>query len=288
MFPKPLLSFSETSPERPGRCPVPRRPHPGLPVPLLALALVFALPPGSMSSGQEGAAVTPSPGVTPSRNVTRDAFSGRTVTDKQMAQTMMALRQGNAPRVGERAPAFDLYSLSRERHVNLRTLLGGKPVVLIFASWGCDVFRESLGGLIGLHTEYQSDVDFVMIYTREVHALDGFGGDLGRVADPKSDLERREVARRCRQQLRLPFEILVDSIDDPTATRWAAMPTRLFVLDPQGTVIYAGAHGPWGYLPYRGYVHGDGSRSGWDLQFSEGSLEEFLEITFRRETTDPE
>lgn len=218
--------------------------------------------------------------ITSSRDRHFDGFSGRTVRNREMASSMVKLRQPNAPRPGEVAPSFRLYSLTRNREVDLRALHRDKPVVLYFASWGCDIFRESLAGVMELHFRYQAEVDFVLVYIREAHPRGGFGESLGRVADPRTNEERRRIARRCREQLRLPFEVLVDDIDDPVATRWAGWPVRIFVIGTNGRVAYAGAQGPWGYRPYRGYIHGDGDRVGWDLHFSEGSLEEYLERSY--------
>lgn len=218
--------------------------------------------------------------ITPSKDKHFDGFSGRTVRDKDMAASMMALRQPNAPRPGEIAPPFRLFSLTKNEEVDLASLHQDKPVVLYFASWGCDIFRESLAGVMELYLRYQGDVDFVLVYIREAHPRGGYGETLGRVSDPRTNDERQRIARRCREQLRIPFEVLVDDIDDPVATRWAGWPVRIFVIGKDGRVAYSGAQGPWGYKPYRGYVHGDGDRIGWDLQFSEGSLEEYLEKSF--------
>ncbi len=232
------------------------------------------------ATAQEEATPAPSPPKSASKDVHYDGYSGRTVRDKDMAYDLMKLRQPNAPRVGEKAPDFKLHSITQDREVALSELHRDKPVVLFFSSWGCDVFRESVGGLIDLYVRYHDRVHFVMIYSREAHPLGGWADFYGRVKDPRTDEERRAIARRCREQLRLPFEILVDGIDDPTVTRWAGWPVRVYLVGKSGHLLYSGAQGPWGYKPYRGFVHGDGKRVGWDLEFSEGSLEEYLERAF--------
>ncbi|MCB1232801.1 MAG: hypothetical protein KDN19_21330 [Verrucomicrobiae bacterium] len=215
-----------------------------------------------------------------SKNISHDGYSGLTVRDKEMAFSMMKLRQQNAPRVGELAPNFKLFSLDRNREVELTELYREKPVVLLFSSWGCDIFRESVGGLTDLQVRYGDRVNFVMIYTREAHPLNGWAGELGRVSDPKTNEQRREVARRFQAQMRLPYEVLVDDIEDPAMTQWAGWPVRVFMVGKTGHLVYSGALGPWGYRPYKGFVHGRGDRIGWDLEFSDGSLEDFLERSF--------
>lgn len=211
-----------------------------------------------------------------------DQFSGKTLNSRAMAYGMINLRQINAPRVGDNAPDFKLYSRTRKSEIGLKELIAKKPVVLIFGSWGCDVFRETHGGLIALYSEYRDLVDFVMVYTREIHPTDGFAGYLGRVPDPKNDNERRLVAERCQQQLRLPFDILVDKINDPVATRWAGMPVRIYVVDQKSKVIYAGAQGPWGFRPYDGYQHGPGTPTIHDYPYNWNTLENFLRSQFKQ------
>ncbi len=219
-----------------------------------------------------------------------DMFCGQSVTSHDMAYDIMALRQKNAPRPGQIAPDFKLKTADGDRLVSLSELSKSKPVVLILSSWGCDIFRESLSGLQELHTRYSDKAHFVMVYIREVHPKDGFGGSLGRVNDAKTIDERMAHARRCREQLRLPFLFLVDTMMDTVATRWSAWPVRAYVVDTDGRVNFACAQGPWGYRPYRGYQHGTGKRTTIDMEFSPETLEEFLEKRFPKKTlssTDP-
>lgn len=64
------------------------------------------------------------------------------------------------------------------------------------------------------------------------------------------------------------------------AVRWAGWPVRLYVIDQQQKIVYAGQQGPWFYNPGKWYQHSgkvnivsDADRVG----LSKGSLEEFLE-----------
>ena len=222
-----------------------------------------------------------SPAFGQDRNVSdRDEFSGKTVATSDMAWAMVESRNTNAPREGEEAPEFSLRSLADGKMIRLSDLHREKPVVLILSSWGCDVFRESLGGITALHNTYGSMAQFVLVYIREAHPIGGFAEHLGRVNDPKTIEERTAIAKRCKAQLRLSFPVLVDDMDDKVATRWGAWPVRTFVIETDGRVAYAGMQGPWGYLPYRGFQHGNGNRTGVDLLYSQETLEEFLEKRF--------
>lgn len=219
-----------------------------------------------------------SPAFGQDRNVSgRDEFSGKTVATSDMAWAMIESRKTNAPRVGEEAPEFSLSALADGQMIRLSDLHRERPVVLILSSWGCDIYRESLGGIIALHNTYGSMAQFAMVYIREAHPIGGFAGSLGRVADPKTIVERTAVAKRCKERLRLSFPVLVDDMDDKVATRWGAWPVRAFVVETDGRIAYAGMQGPWGYLPYRGFQSGNGIRTKEDLLYSQETLEEFLQ-----------
>lgn len=130
-----------------------------------------------------------------SKRVTVDQFSGKKIPSNREGLAVIEAREANAPRPGEPAPDFSLLTADGDRRVRLHDLIKTKPVVLVYASWGCDVFRESLAGLQELHTRYSKDAHFVLVYVREAHSRDGD--------------ENRALAR------------VVDEIEDPVATQWS-------------------------------------------------------------------
>jgi len=207
----------------------------------------------------------------------QDEYSGKTVTSVEMAGDLVRHRFYNTPKHGEKAPPFVLPDLETGESVFLSELHAEKPVVLFFASYGCDVFRAGVDELLAVHDRFGDDCEFVMIYVREAHSLDGFNSDRAVVEDPETQQERFRVARECRRDVGLPFRILVDTMDDRTATRWGAWPVRLFVVDTDGIVIYSGRPGPWGFSPGGGFEaeNADELRPHPD-RFNEESLEEFL------------
>ncbi len=100
------------------------------------------------------------------------------------------------------------------------------------------------------------------------------GWDNG-VTDPKSLTERSKVASRCSAELKVKFPILIDRMDDRAAVQYAGWPERLFVVDKQGKVVYAGGQGPWGYWPTDRYK-GRGGRRGEKGKSLAAFLQEFL------------
>jgi len=115
-----------------------------------------------------------------------------------------------------------------------------------------------------LYDKFGDDVQFVSIYIREAHPVDGwwFGGRflglaqrLARtraatdVYDPETIEERREVAGRCEISLAHGIPTLVDDMDDAVNEAYAAWPTRLYLIDIEGRVVYHGGLGPVGFRP---------------------------------------
>ena len=113
-----------------------------------------------------------------------------------------------------------------------------------------------------MYEAYQDKVQFLNIYIREAHPIDGWW--LGRrltkhsvrryapkVAmdyyDPKDLQERRSMAGDCIQALDFGVMTLVDDMDDRVNKAYAAWPTRLYLVGVDGKVVYAGGMVPFGY-----------------------------------------
>jgi hypothetical protein len=101
-----------------------------------------------------------------------------------------------------------------------------------------------------------------VIYIREAHPRDGWwlgGGITGRalrisgskaafdVYDPKTMDERRQVAQRFKTALDYEIPMFVDEIDDPVNKAYAALPSRSYLVDVDGRIVYTGALGPFGF-----------------------------------------
>ena len=112
--------------------------------------------------------------------------------------------------------------------------------------------------------KYHDRVQFLAIYIREAHPVDGWsfgGGIMGLmmklkrskaatdVYDPKTYEERRAVANRCEVALEYGIPTYIDEMDDAVNKAYAAMPTRLYLIGLDGRVVYAGGLGPWGFKP---------------------------------------
>ena len=67
--------------------------------------------------------------------------------------------------------------------------------------------------------------------------------------EPTVLAERRSVAQTCRSRLSLTLPCVVDTMDNQVDGLYAAWPERIFVVDQQGKIAYAGKQGPWGFKP---------------------------------------
>ena len=115
-----------------------------------------------------------------------------------------------------------------------------------------------------LYLQYRDHVQFLSIYIREAHPLDGWRlgeGAAGRLMetigfkrtidanDPKTIEERRSLADRCQVDLKYEIPTYVDEMDDAVSKAYAAKPTRLYLIGIDGRVVYAGGLGPFGFKP---------------------------------------
>ncbi len=112
-------------------------------------------------------------------------------------------------------------------------------------------------GTVGLHAifkKYRENVQFLMIYIREAHPVDGWwlGKGAFKVAiklsgnkaaldihDPTTIEERRKVAGTCEESLEYGIRTYVDEMDDGVNEQYAAWPTRLYLVGLDGKVAYA-------------------------------------------------
>jgi hypothetical protein len=115
-----------------------------------------------------------------------------------------------------------------------------------------------------LYEQYQDQVQFLSIYIREAHPVDGWwfgGGTAGKmmkrlipkvamdVYDPQTIEERRAVAGRWEKSLQYGVNTYVDEMDDRVNEAYAALTTRLYLVGLDGRVAYSGGLGPYGFKP---------------------------------------
>ncbi len=118
--------------------------------------------------------------------------------------------------------------------------------------------------LQNLYQEFSGQIQFIKVYIREAHPVDGWWFGKGimnmllnlsgskavrNLYDPKTIEERRAAAGDCEESLQFGIKTYVDEMDDVVNKAYAAWPTRLYLINIEGTVIYAGGLGPFGFKP---------------------------------------
>lgn len=113
-----------------------------------------------------------------------------------------------------------------------------------------------------LYQQYHHQVEFLSIYIREAHPVDGWWlgkGVLGMLVkrfspkasidlhDPKTIEERRAAAGQCQKSLAYGIRTYVDEMDDAVNKAYAAWPTRLYLVGENGRVEFAAGLGPYDF-----------------------------------------
>jgi len=64
---------------------------------------------------------------------------------------------------------------------------------------------------------------------------------------PTSVPQRRSVASQCCTRMKLSIPCVVDTIENSVDDAYAGWPERIFIVDGDGRIAYAGKQGPWGF-----------------------------------------
>ena len=99
--------------------------------------------------------------------------------------------------------------------------------------------------------KYRDRAAFLFVYIQEAHPADGWQMDSNKTDNvifdqPKEWGERRSIAQTCCEKLSLSIPCVVDTIDNTVDDLYAAWPERIFVINRDGKIAYAGKQGPWG------------------------------------------
>ncbi len=148
------------------------------------------------------------------------------------------------PKVKELAPDFTLSALHSTASVNLTHFRGSKPAVLIFGSYTCPNFRSAAPTLDQLYAKYGQKAAFLLVYIREAHGNSDWQStrnerDGVTMGDASNLAEKQQHASMCTRKLNLKFPAVVDGMDGKVEKEYAAWPSRAFVLDKHGRILYS-------------------------------------------------
>lgn len=111
-----------------------------------------------------------------------------------------------------------------------------------------------MGALHDLHDRFGDRVSFFVVYIKEAHPEDGWVLTMNRESgialnDPSSDDEREHVAASCALGLKIRIPVLLDGVDNTVAKAYGGWPDRLYLIGADGTVVFQGGEGPFGFKP---------------------------------------
>ena len=103
-----------------------------------------------------------------------------------------------------------------------------------------------------LYDKYKDRVAFYLVYIREAHPHDGWRVPNNLIEninyfEPKTAEERTEVASACQINLNIRMPMLVDRIDNDVDKKYVGLPMRMFLVDADGKIAFAGKKGPFGW-----------------------------------------
>ena len=103
-----------------------------------------------------------------------------------------------------------------------------------------------------LYAKYKDRAWFYLVYIREAHPHDGWRVPNNLIEniiyhEPRTDAERTEVASACQINLDIHMPMLVDRIDNDVDKKYVGLPMRMFLIDADGRIAFAGNKGPFGW-----------------------------------------
>ncbi len=171
---------------------------------------------------------------------------GRTADANHERATAKLLRREAepAPHVGDLAPDFALPDAISSQPTRLSQFRGRRPVVLVLGSYSCPNLRSAAATLQDAYRNYHERVAFLLVYIREAHPETAWQSTRNEregveTREAASLEERSRSASACARNLHLPFTALVDSMDNATEAAYHAWPSRAFIIDEAGRIVYS-------------------------------------------------
>jgi hypothetical protein len=105
-----------------------------------------------------------------------------------------------------------------------------------------------------LAKQYSNLADFAYIYIKEAHADDEWQVEKNKIGDvvfnqPQTFEERLLLAETFQEAMGTETTILVDDMANTANAAYAAWPERIYVIGPDGRILYKGGMGPFYFDP---------------------------------------
>jgi Flp pilus assembly protein TadD len=144
---------------------------------------------------------------------------------------------------GKVAPDFTLKQRGSSEPVHLASMLGGKPLILIFGSYTCPKFRFDAPALNAMYERYRARARFLLVYVQEAHSGENWQSSVNereQVSLPAAKtLEQKEQnAAICMRKLDIRFPVALDGLDRTVESMYSGWPSAVYVLDKGGRIAW--------------------------------------------------
>jgi hypothetical protein len=149
---------------------------------------------------------------------------------------------------GREPPDFTLPDTSGKA-VTLSSFRGKRPVVLVFGSFGCNLFCDSLGWLCRLRDASRGRAEFLFVYVSEApHNSTPLPKAARPIPSPTGEDARLQRVRWYEEEGGGDLRWLLDGADERVEELYGAWPRRLVIVGIDGRVVFDAGHGlmrPW-------------------------------------------
>jgi tetratricopeptide (TPR) repeat protein len=150
----------------------------------------------------------------------------------------------SGPGAGDTAPDFNATRMGTESRISLQELRNDGPLLLVFGSYTCPNFRSAAETLNKLYPEYKNQIPFYLVYIREAHSTNDWASTRnqreGIELKPATNMgERQDHATMCVRKLHIEFPTLLDSMDGSAEKAYAAWPSKAYVVDKRGKILFS-------------------------------------------------
>ncbi len=98
-----------------------------------------------------------------------------------------------------------------------------------------------------MYRDFGKDVEFVVVYIREVHPNRVINGE--KIPQPSTYKQRVGIATTMCTKLDISIPTVIDGMDNKVGTAYAGFPDRLYLVGRDGKIAFKGPRGPFGFKP---------------------------------------
>lgn len=176
-------------------------------------------------------------------HLAKDAQHERAIAAKLSARTKPSTVDADLLATGTVAPDFTLRQRASSKEIHLASMVGERPVILIFGSYTCPKFRFEARALNAMYERYHAQAEFLMVYVQEAHTEEGWQSSVNQRENislpPSKTLDQKEQnAAICSRKLDLKFPVVIDGLDRKVESAYAGWPSAVYVLDKKGRVAW--------------------------------------------------